>query len=174
MADRSGETDQERRPILMRRKGGGEQRRQRRHRPVHQSGETRLHILQHKYAPARLVFFRAHIRTEDLVGQLRRGLLVAFFRLREIAKQPADADILGLFGGLDVEALRFELHRADFLADGVERQVFGQPDRPAAQKSPDIVPSDRRQVLAETLLVDLQQPMAVAGFLLGHFLEDLG
>ena len=98
---------------------------------------------------------------------------MALFRLREIAEQPADADILGLFGRLDVEALGFELHRLDFLADGVERQVLGQPDRAAAQESPDVVAADRRQMRAETLLVHFQQPVAMASFLLGHLLEDL-
>ena len=98
---------------------------------------------------------------------------MALFGFREIAEQPADADILGLFGGLDVEPLGLELHRLDFLADGVERQVLGQPDRAAAQKSADVVAADRRQIFAETLLVEFQQPMAMAGFLLGHLLEIL-
>ena len=66
------------------------------------------------------------------VGQLDREFLVALFLLGEIAEQAAHADILGLLGGLDVEALGLQLHGLDFLADGVERQVFGQPDRPAA------------------------------------------
>ena len=158
----------------MRRKGRGEQRRQRRHRPVHQAGKARLHILQNEHAPAGLVLLRAHIGLEDLVGQPGRGLFVAFFRFREIAEQPADADILGLFGGLDVKPLGFELHRPDFLADGVERQILGQPDRTAAQKSLDVVSANGRKIWAETLFVHLQQHVAMAFFLLGHFLEDLG
>ena len=123
-------------------KRGGEQRRQRRHRTVHQSGKTRLHILQDEYAPARLVLFGAHVGTQDLVGQPCRYVFVAFFRFREIAEQPADADVVGSLGGLDVEPLGFEFHCRGFLADGVERQVFRQPDRAAAQKSSDIIPSD--------------------------------
>ena len=124
----------------------GEQRCERRHRPVHQSGEARLHILQHEDAPPGLVLVGAHARAEDLVGQLGRDFLVALFRLGEITEQPADADILGLLGGLDVEPLGLEFHGPDLLADGVERQILGQPDRTAAQKPLDIVPADRRQI----------------------------
>jgi len=97
---------------------------------------------------------------------------VAFFGLGEIAEQPANPDILGLFGGLDVEPFGFELHRPDFPADGVERQVLCQPDGAAAQKAPDVISANGRQVLAETLLVHFQQHVAMALFLLGHFLED--
>ena len=105
----------------MGRKGGGEQRRQRRNRSVHQSGQTRLHVLQHEHALARLVFFGAHVGTEDLVGQFRRDVLVALFELGEIAQQFADAHVLGLLGGFCIEPLGLELHRLGFLADGVER-----------------------------------------------------
>ncbi len=98
----------------------GEQRRQRRDRPVHQSGETRLHILQDEDAPAGLVLVGTHVWTENLVGQPGGNLLMAFFRLREIAEQPAHPDVLSLLGGLDVETLGLELHGPDFLADGLE------------------------------------------------------
>ena len=165
--------DQEGLPVLMRGKGCGKQRRQRRHRPVHQSGEARLHILQHEHAPPGLVLVGAHVRAEDLVGQPGGDFLVAFLCLGEITEQPANTDILGLLGRLDVEALGLEFHRPDLLADGVERQVLGQPDRTAAQKPPDVVPANRRQVLAEALFVKFEQPVAMARFLLGHFLEDL-
>ncbi len=99
---------------------------------------------------------------------------MAFFCFREIAEQPADTDVLGLFGGLDVKPLGFELHRPDFLADGVERLIFGQPDRAPAQKSLDVVSANRREIWAEALFVHLQQHVAMAFFLLGHFLEQLG
>ena len=105
---------------MMCRKGCSEQRCERRHRPVHQTGKTRLHILQHEHAPARPVLFGAHVRAEDPVGQFFRKLFVPLFGFRKIAEQAANADILGLFGSLDVEPLGFELHRPDFLADGVE------------------------------------------------------
>ena len=71
---------------------------------------------------------------------------MALFRFGEIAEQLADADILGLFGGLDVEALGLELHRLGFLADGVERQILGQPDRAAAQEALDVLAPDRRKI----------------------------
>ena len=108
------------------------------------------------------------------VGQFGRELLVALFLFGEIAEQPAHADILGLLGGLDVELLGLELHRLDFLADGVERQILGQPDRAAPQESLDVLAADRRQMLAETLLVHFEQPVAMAAFLLGHLLENFG
>ena len=96
---------------------------------------------------------------------------MAFFRFRQIAEQPANTDILGLFGGLDVEPLGFKLHRPDFLADGIERQVLGQPDRTAAQKSLDVISANGREIGAEALFVHLQQHVAMGLFLLGHFLE---
>jgi hypothetical protein len=99
---------------------------------------------------------------------------VTLFGFRKIAEQAANADILRLFGGLDVEPLGFELHGPDFLADGVERQVLGQPDRAAAQKSADIFPADRRKMFSEALLVEFQQPVAMAGLFFRHFLEDPG
>jgi hypothetical protein len=74
-----------------------------------------------------------------------------FFSLGEIAEQPAYADILGLFGGLDVKLLGLQLHGLDFLADGVERQVFGQPDRAAFQEALDVLAADRRQMRAKAL-----------------------
>ena len=99
---------------------------------------------------------------------------MALFLLGEIAEQPPHADILGLFGGLDVKVLGLQLHGLDFLADGVERQVLGQPDRPPLQEALDVLAADRRQMRAETLLVEFEQPVAMAALLLGHLLEDLG
>ncbi len=158
----------------MRGEGCGEQWRQRRYRTVHQPGEPRLHILQHEHAPARLVLFGAHIGAEDLVGQSGRQVLVRFFRLGEIAEQPAYADILGLSGGLDVKLLGLELHGLDFLADGVERQVLGQPDRTAFQEALDVFAADRRQMRPKALFIEFEQHVPMAAFFLGHLLEDLG
>ena len=62
-------------------------------------------------------------------------MLVALFLFGEVGKQTANADILGIFGRLDVEPLGLELHGLDFLADGVEREIPGQPDRTPAKKS---------------------------------------
>src|SRR2546430_3339048 len=71
----------------MRGKGGGEQRRQRRDRAVHQSGESRLHVLQHEHAPPCLVLFGAHIGAQNFAGQLDREFFVALFFLREVAEE---------------------------------------------------------------------------------------
>jgi hypothetical protein len=51
------------------------------------------------------------------------------------------------------------------------RQVLGQPDRAALDEAADIFPTDRRQMRTETLLVQFQQPVTMAAFLLGHRLE---
>ena len=99
---------------------------------------------------------------------------MALFLFGEVAEQAAHADILGLLGGLDVELLGLQLHRLDFLADGVERQVFRQPDRAALQEAADVLAADRRQMSPETLLVQFEQPMAMAALLLGHLLEYFG
>jgi len=110
------------------------------------------------------------VEQEGLPIAMMGGLFLKKFG--EIAEQPADTDVLGLFGGLDVEPLRFEFHRLDFLADGVERQVLGQPDRAALEETLDVLAADRRQMLAEALLVHFEQAMAMAALFLGHLLED--
>ena len=115
----------------------------------------------------------AHFGLEDIGGQLAREIFVALLFLGEIAEQAAHADILGLFGGFRIELLGLLLHGLDFLADDVERQVLHQPDRTAAKEALDVLAADRRQVLAEALLVGLEQAMAVAALFLGHLLEDL-
>ena len=167
--------DQESLPVLVRGEGGGEQRRQRRHRAVHQSGKTRLHILQHEHAPAGLVFLAA--RTSGLRIVSVSSAATFSWPFSASARSPSRRRTPTSWvcsARLDVEALGLELHRLGFLADGVERQVLGQPDRAAAQKSLDVVPADRRQVAAETLFVHFQQHVAMVLFLLGHFLEQLG
>ena len=130
--------------------------------------------MQDEQAPAGPVFGLAYIRAQNLVGQLCREFLVALFLFGEIAEQPADPDILRALTGLGVEPLGLQLHRLDLLADGVERQILGQPDRAPAQKSFDVLASDRRQMRSETLLIQFQQPMAMAALLLGHLFEYLG
>src|SRR3954454_9889137 len=96
---------------------------------------------------------------------------MALLGLREISEQPADPDILGLLRRLYVKALGFELHRRHFLADGVEREILGQPDRATAQKSFDVVPANRREIAAEARLVHLQQHVAMVFLLLRYLLE---
>src|SRR4051812_1458947 len=101
-------------------------------------------------------------------------MLMALFEFGEIAEQLADADVGGLRGGLGVEALSLELHGLRFLADDVERQIAGEPDRPPTNEALHVVAPDRRQVGSEPLLIDLQQQMTMTLLLLGHFAEDLG
>ena len=99
---------------------------------------------------------------------------MASFSFGKIAEQPAHTDVMGPLGRLDVEALGLEFHRADFLADGVERQVLGEPDRVAPQKSLHVLATYRRKIGAKALLIDLQQHVPVALFLFRHFHEQLG
>ena len=42
---------------------------------------------------------------KNFAGEFGREVLVALFLLGQIAEQAADTDILGLFGGLGIEAL---------------------------------------------------------------------
>ena len=101
-----------------------------------------------------------------------RELLVALFLLGEVAEQPAYADILGLFGGLDVKLLGLQLHHLDLFTDRVERQVFGQPDRTPLEESPDVLAADRRQMRPKALLIEFEQPVAMAGLFLRHLPEQ--
>ena len=130
----------------MGRKSRGEQRRQRRHRAVHQAGEARLHILQHEHAPPRLVLFRAHVRTENLVGQPDREFFVALLFLGEIAEQPAHADILGLLGGLDVELLGLRVPSSRLPCGWCRAAGSSSARSGAGAGIRDVLAADRRQM----------------------------
>ena len=99
---------------------------------------------------------------------------MVFLDLGEIGEQFADADIGGALGGARVEAVRLELHRFRLLADSIERQIAGHPNRPTADKTLDVFTTDWRQIGAEPILVKLQQHVAVVLLLLGHFGEQPG
>src|SRR5579864_5651053 len=50
----------------------------------------------------------------------------------------------------------------------------GQPHRAARHESGDILTADKRDVLAEALAVELDQPGAMAGLFPDHVLEEFG
>src|SRR5262249_16157065 len=68
-ADRSGDTDEESRPGVVRGEGGREERRQGRDRTVHQSSKARLHILQHEHSTSRAFLLAAGLFGEDFLLQ---------------------------------------------------------------------------------------------------------
>ena len=130
--------------------------------------------MQHEHAMAGLVLFFQHLFGQQGLFELVGVGLVALLDFRQIAQQLAHLHIGCALGGALIEAGGLELHVLRFLADGFQRQVGRQPDRPATQEALHILAADGGQHLAKAGLVDFEEHMAVAGLLLRHLLEDLG
>jgi hypothetical protein len=108
-----------------------------------------------------------------LVGQLAGEIFVPFFFLGEIPEQASHADVLGLAGGAQIEIAGLLLHGLDLIADGVERQILGQPEGAPAQQTLDVLATYRRQMRPETMFIGFEKTVAMTPLLLGHFLEHL-
>src|SRR6266540_4032900 len=88
-----------------------------------------------------------------------------------VANAAANTGVGGLLKRFLVEALGLQLHLFDVLADRVQAQRPHQPHRPALHEALDVLAADERDVLAELLAVQHQQPVPVTVFLGTHFLE---
>ena len=60
------------------------------------------------------------------------------------------------------------------IADGLQTERLHQPNRLAVDEAAHVLPADERDVVAEFLLKQLDQPAAMARFLLAHAVEDRG
>ena len=155
-------------------KCGRKQRRQGRHRPVHQSGEPRLHDLQHEHAPARLLLGLLGARREMLGAEPLGERDVRALRLGQIAQELAHARIGGARHRALVEAPGFELHGLGLLAHPVEAQRPHDPQWLVPGKAPHVMAADERDVLAEFRAVHLDEPAPVLVLLRRHIREHLG
>ena len=102
------------------------------------------------------------------------GVRVFPFGLGQVAQELPNAGIRRLAGGGLVEALGLQLHRVGCLANGGQTQRPNHPDRLADDEPLDILAADQRNMLAELLLVKLQQAMAMAVLFAAHLLELRG
>ena len=78
------------------------------------------------------------------------------------------------FGRLAIKSLGLELHLLGVFPGFLNAQMRRQPERLAPHEALDVLAPDQRQVVAEPPLVEIDQHVAVAHFLLGHLVEDLG
>ena len=152
--------------------GGGEQRRQGRDRAVHQPGQARLDHLQHEQPlPRGRLVRRAGAAAPRATSAIA---LVLALLLGQVAEQLADARVGGPPGRPPRRSVCVSSSISSrLLADGGQPQRPHQPDRPAADEPLDVLPADQRDVLAELLAVQLDQPVPVPVFLDRHVAEHL-
>src|SRR5258708_2659818 len=99
------------------------------------------------------------------------GLGMATFLLGQIAQELTDAGVGGPAGGLFVEALRLQLHQFRLFANRRQPQRAYQPDRLSRDKALDVLPPDKRNVIAITLSIEIEQAMTMAVLLHAQLLE---
>jgi len=97
----------------------------------------------------------------------------AFF-IRQHIQQFAHVHIAGAAGGTRIKAARLHLHDFGLATGDFHAKRPHHPDRAALQESADIFAPDRRNVIAEALLKEREQTVAVDRFFGAHFLEHLG
>src|SRR5205823_1494291 len=93
---------------------------------------------------------------------LGRSRCVLALLLRQVAQQLADTSIGGAAGGGLVETPRFDFHQGRLLASGRKSQRSDQPDGFAAHEAFDILPANEGNVIAESLPVEIEEPVPVA------------
>ena len=141
--------------------------------PSMSPARPRLHILQDEHAPCGFVFLLFDVRSQEFIRKLRRQTLVLLLGEGQIAQKLANIDIRGLLSGALIKALCLVFHSLGLLADGVERQVPREPDRPPPDEAFHVFPANRRKVGAKALLIEVEKPVAMALLLLGHLDKNL-
>ncbi len=130
--------------------------------------------MQQEEAPAGYFLFLFDVRGQvGLFQRLGHGGVFAF-GVGQIAQQLADRGVADFLDGALVEAPRLQLHDLRLLAHRVQAERTHQPHRPAVDEAFDVLAADQRDVLAELLLVELNQAGAVLRLLRLHLLEDHG
>jgi len=102
-----------------------------------------------------------------LVEFLRAIFVFPLFR-SEIIQQLADAGVLCPRRRLLVKTARLDLHCRGLFAHRFNPQRTNQPQCRTLNKSAHILPPDQRNMVAELLLIELQQPASMPGLLFAH------
>ena len=160
-------------PGVVRGEGGREDRRQRRHRSVHQPGQSRLHIGQDELAAFGRRFLVADLARHQFLLELLRQRFMTLFGRGQVAEQLARRGVGGAFDRLEIEKIGLPFHRLRLRAHRVDAQRPHQPVRLALVKSLDVLAPDQGNTFAEALAVQFDQRSAVAVFLHRHRLEHL-
>src|ERR1700680_218337 len=92
--------------------------------------------------------------------------------LRQVVEELPHTGVLRPARRLFVKATAFHFEHDRLIAYRVEPQWPYQPDGLALHEPFHILPPDQRNVLAEALLIKLDQPAPVAGLLHGPAIED--
>ncbi|MNL26761.1 hypothetical protein D3C87_1483100 [compost metagenome] len=94
-----------------------------------------------------------------------------FFRDRQIPQQLACRRILGARCRLDIETMRSLLHCLGFRTRLFDRHFSDQPVGLASGKVANMLAADKRDAVAETLDMHVDQPLAMMALFLSHLLE---
>src|SRR5579871_6319474 len=170
-ADRRGESYDECIVAVVRGKGGGEQGRQCRHGPVHQARESGLHDLKHEQPSFRRSFRFARCWGQILLLQRLGPRVMLPLGRGKVAEQRADGGVADTFDRAFVETARLELHDLRLLAHSIEPERTVEPHRLARDEAFHVLATNQRDVLAETLAKDLNQPRAMRRLFLLHLVE---
>ncbi len=100
--------------------------------------------------------------------------LVAALDLGEMQEHLAQACIKRLCGGTIIEIRSLDLHQRRFGAHLLGLEVLGPPHGAAGEEVAHILAADGRQMLAESLAIEIEQHRTMASLLLRHALEQLG
>ena len=98
---------------------------------------------------------------------------VAQFGRGQIAQKLARGRVRGALRRHRVKAPGIALHSLGLGADGIERQVLGQPDRLAGIEARDMFAPDQRDYFAKAFSVPLDQAAAMLVLFFGHAVEHL-
>src|SRR5215467_6227755 len=94
------------------------------------------------------------------------------FLLSQIIEELPETGIRRSCGRLLVEPAALHFHGGCVASHRLQPQRPGEPYRAALYKAFDVLPSDQRDMVAESLLIKLDQATAMAGFLFAHSVKN--
>jgi hypothetical protein len=119
-----------------------------------------------------LFFEPARVFSAFGLVQVLRLILVRALFLREIVKKPADAGIARPGGRPFVKQPCLLLYGTGLVAGCFQAQRTCEPYGAAFDEPPHVLAPDQRNVFAKFLLIEVLQPLTVAGFLLAHLFKS--
>src|SRR5579863_1338898 len=169
--ERSGEAHEKSVPGFVGRERRRKNRRQSRDRTIHQAREPGLHDLQHEQALLRCVFFLASARCGLFFFDGFGGGVMLALDFREVAQKFASGSIGNLLQSALVKAFCFQFHDLGLLAHLVDTERADEPFRAALDETFYVLAPNQRDVIAETLLIKVNQALAMTGLFGLHVLE---
>src|SRR6516225_1730764 len=171
--DRSRDSDEKSGPAIVGSERRGEDRSQGGHRAIHQARQAWLHYLENKEFSARFFLFRKTARLARLLDYCVGHVFVAPFRLGQVPQELARICRGYFLQGLLIEPPCLRFHSLHFAADPLRAQNRVQPDRLPVHKAFDVTAANERDVVAESLLKDIDQLPPVNRLFLVHLSQQL-